>query len=146
MNLYKHQAIQFVVMIIVGMLFNPMNVLAYRVSDLFISLTLFYGGVLMASNMMWAHEIIHYLSMGHFNKYVFIVGIALSILTTFLLLKEQLFVNDAQWLRRMIPHHSTALTTTHNIYNKTKNVVVKQLAGNIIKAQEDEISLMKSLL
>ena len=36
-----------------------------------ISLTLFYGGLLMASNMIWGHEIIHYLSMGHFNKYIF---------------------------------------------------------------------------
>ena len=46
-----------------------MNALAYRINDLYLSVTLFYGGILMASNMVWAHEIIHYLSIGHFNKY-----------------------------------------------------------------------------
>ena len=71
-DIYKNHIIMFIVMVIVGMLFNPMNILAYRFSDLFISLTLFYGGLLMASNMMWAHEIVHYLQMGKFNIYVFL--------------------------------------------------------------------------
>ena len=58
---FKREFIMFIIMVIVGMLFNPMSMLAYRVSDLYNSLTLFYGGLLMASNMIWAHEIIHYL-------------------------------------------------------------------------------------
>lgn len=145
MKIFKHQSIQFIVMIIIGMLFNPMNMLAYRLDDLYISLTLFYGGILMASNMVWVHEIIHYLSMGHFNKYIFIIGILLSISLT-VILRQQLFINDAQWLRRMISHHSTALTTTHKIYNKTSNINVKKLATDIITAQEKEITQMKSLL
>ena len=78
-SLYKRQIIMFIVMVIIGMLFNPMNILAYRFSDLYISQTLFYGGLLMASNMMWAHEIVHYLSMGHFNKLVFLFGISFHI-------------------------------------------------------------------
>jgi len=133
-------------MIIVGMLFNPMNILAYRINDLYISLTLFYGGLLMASNMIWAHEIVHYLSMGHFNTYVFLFGIILSVLVSILLLRRQLFVNDKQWLRRMISHHSTALTTSNKIYNKTNNPTLKKLANEIIDTQEREIQLMKSML
>jgi uncharacterized membrane protein (DUF106 family) len=136
----------FIVMVIIGMLFNPMNLLAYRFSDLYISQTLFYGGLLMASNMMWAHEIIHYLSMGHFNIYVFIIGIVLSIIITMFLLRNQLLVDDKQWLRRMISHHSTALTTSHKIYNKTNNPKLKKLAKEIIDTQEKEIQLMKSML
>ena len=146
MKTNKTHIIMFIVMVIVGVLFNPMNVLAFRINDLYLSLTLFYGGLLMASNMMWAHEIIHYLSMGHFNKYVFLIGIVLSISFTILLLRKQLFVDDEQWLRRMISHHSTALTTSHIIYKKTKNDRVKKLAGDIIETQEKEIQLMKSLL
>ena len=46
----------------------------------------------------------------------------------------------------MIPHHSTALTTTHKIYKRTKNPKIKKLAKEIIDAQEKEIQLMKSLL
>jgi len=145
-SLYKMQIIMFIVMVIIGMLFNPMNILAYRFSDLYISQTLFYGGLLMASNMVWAHEIVHYLSMGHFNMLVFYVGIILSIGVSILLLRQQLLVDDKQWLRRMIPHHSTALTTTHKIYNRTNNPKIKELAKKIIDTQEKEIQLMKSML
>jgi hypothetical protein len=136
----------FIVMLIIGMLFNPMNVLAYRFTDLYMSHTLFYGGLLMASNMMWAHEIVHYLSMRHFNILFFFFGIALSTFVSILLLRQQLFVDDKQWLRRMIPHHSTALTTTHNIYNRTNNPKIKDLAIKIIDTQEEEIRIMKSML
>ena len=112
--------IKFTVMIIVGVLFNPMNVLAYRIKDLYLSTSLFYGGILMASNMLWSHEIIHYLLKGHFNNFVFFIGILLSIFTTVILLRQQLFIGDKQWLKRMISHHSTALTTSNIINKKTK--------------------------
>lgn len=132
-------------MTIVGILFNPMNILAYRISDLYMSLTLFYGGLLMASNMMWAHEIIHYLSSGHFNTFLFCMGIVLAF-TISIVMREQLMVGDTQWLKRMIPHHSTALTVSHKIYNKTANPNIKKLASNIIKTQETEIKEMKEIL
>ena len=144
--LYKPQIIQFIIMIIVGVLFNPMNMLAFRIDDLYLSLTLFYGGLLMASNMIWAHEIIHYLSMGHFNEYIFYIGIILSISITVGLLRRQLYVNDEQWLRRMISHHSTALTTSQKIYSRTKDPKLKKLAKEIIETQEREIQQMKSML
>ena len=144
-SFYKSKIIMFSVMVIIGMLFNPMNILAYRFSDLYISRTLFYGGLLTASNMMWTHEIVHYLSIGHFNVFIFFIGIILSISIS-LLLRQQLLVDDKQWLKRMIPHHSTALTTTHKIYNKTNNPKIKDLAKEIIDTQEKEIQLMKSML
>tara|TARA_B110000483_G_scaffold3779_1_gene4434 strand:- start:1512 stop:1955 length:444 start_codon:yes stop_codon:yes gene_type:complete len=144
-HLYKSKIIMFMVMIIIGILFNPMNILAHRFTDLYLSLTLFYGGLLMASNMVWAHEIVHYLSMGHFNMLFFSIGIVLSI-SIAILLRQQLLVDDKQWLKRMIPHHSTALTTTHKIYNRTDNPKIKKLAKEIIDTQEKEIQLMKSLL
>jgi len=133
-------------MVVIGMLFNPMNILTYRFTDLYLSFTLLYGGILMASNMIWGHEIIHYLSMGHFDMLVFSAGIILSISVSILLLRQQLLVDDKQWLRRMIPHHSTALTTTHRIYNRTNNPKIKDLANEIIETQEKEIQLMKSML
>lgn len=145
-SLYKKQIIMFIVMVIIGMLFNPMNILAYRCTDLYISYTLFYGGLLMASNMIWSHEIVHYLSMGHFNMSKLSIGIFLSISVSILLLRQQLLVDDKQWLKRMIPHHSTALTTTHKIYNKTNNPKIKDLAKEIIDTQEKEIELMRSML
>ncbi len=147
-GLYKRQAIMFVVMVIVGVLFNPMNILAYKITDLYLSLTLFYSGLLMASNMIWAHEIVHYLYMGHLNISTFIIGIILSIGVS-ILLREQLFVTDKQWLRRMIGHHSTALTTTNKLLktnNFKQNPKIYRLAKDIIYNQEREILFMKSFL
>ena len=149
-SLYKRQAVMFVVMVIVGVLFNPMNILAYKITDLYLSLTLFYSGLLMASNMIWAHEIVHYLYMGHLNIFTFIIGIILSIGVSILLLREQLFVTDKQWLRRMIGHHSTALTTTNKLLktndNFKQNPKIYRLAKDIIYNQEREILFMKSFL
>ena len=141
----RNQLIMFIIMMLVGIFFNPMNILSYRFSDLYFSLTLFYGGVLMASNMIWAHEIVHYLSNKNININMFLTGIVLSILVS-LIMRNQVLVNDKQWLKRMISHHSTALTTSNKIYKRTKNEGVKKLAKEIIDTQEKEIKLMKSML
>lgn len=146
MNILKHQSIQFIVMVIIGILFNPMNVLAFEFKHLYFSLTLFYGGLLMASNMVWAHEIVHYLAHGKFNWKIFIIGIIMSIAITLFLLREQFLVNDNQWLKRMISHHSTALTTSKKIALRTKNEKVRKLANEIIETQEREIKQMKDLI
>ena len=145
MNNLKYQSIMFIIMVFVGISFNAMNMLVFRFDDLYLSLTLFYGGLIMASNMMWAHEIIHFIYHGRINIIIFSIGIILTILSTFII-RSQVFVDDNQWLRRMISHHSTALTTSHKIKNKTQNPKLKQLAEDIIDTQEKEISQMKQLL
>lgn len=133
-------------MMFVGIFFNPMNILAYRFNELYLSLTLIYGGILMASNMIWAHEIINYLTMGHFNFNTFLVGVCLSVMVSLFLLRSQFQIDDSQWLRRMISHHSTALTTSHKIKTRSQHPQVIKLAEDIIQTQEKEIKLMKSLL
>jgi len=146
MDIVNYQIIQFIIMAIIGISFNPMNMLLYRTNDFYFSLTNLYGGILMGSNMMWAHELVHYFSMGHFNINVFTIGIILSLFVTFLLLRHQYLVSDRQWIRRMISHHSTALTTSHNILNKTEDRRIKNLARGIIETQEREITFMKKFL
>jgi len=63
-----------------------------------------------------------------------------------ILLRNQLFVNDKQWLRRMIGHHSSALTSSNKIIDRTDNKKIKSLSKNIIETQTKEIDLMKSML
>ena len=123
-----------------------MNILAYRFNDLYLSLTLFYGGLLMASNMIWAHELVHLIAMKHCNYTVMGIGVVLSLCVSVFLLRSQWMIDDTQWLRRMISHHSTALTTSHNIYKKTKDPKDKKLAKEIIDTQEREISQMKDMI
>lgn len=145
-HLLKHQLIQFVIMVLIGILFNPMNILAYTIKDIYFSLTLFYGGLLMASNMIWAHEIINFLTTNIFNVYVFCFGIILSVSISIFLLRDQYLVSDKQWLKRMISHHSTALTTSNIIKSRTRNNKIKELSNDIINTQQKEIKIMKDLL
>ena len=133
-------------MLIIAIVLNPMNILLYQVEDFYFSLTLFYSGLFMVSNMMWAHEVIHYLYTGQINLIIFSIGIILAISSGLLLLRNQFLVNDKQWLKRMITHHSTAITTSKNIHRKTKSNKIKQLANEIIDTQLKEIQLMKKYL
>jgi hypothetical protein len=142
----KNQVILFSVMFCVALLLNPMNILAYDISHLYLSTTLILTSGYMASTMLWSHQLVHYFQMGHFNKKIVTFGILLSLLFIFLL-RSQTIVTPNQWLRRMIPHHSTALTTTTRLLNN-ENVDDKtfRLAKNIILTQQKEIDFMKSLL
>lgn len=144
-SIIKYQLILFLIMFLIGFFLNPMNILAYRFSDLYPSTTLVYSSLFMASNMIWAHEVVHYLAMNHINIYVVIVGIVMSI-TMAIILRTQLFVTDKEWMKRMIPHHSTALTTSNIRLKNSDNVNVKNLAKNIIYTQENEIDYMKAIL
>lgn len=144
--MFKHHLIQFIIMFFIGLTLNPMNILAYRLNDLYLSLTLVYGAAFMASNMIWAHELVMVLS--HYSKLnytVIIIGILMTLITG-LLLRSQFKVSDNAWLRRMIHHHSTALTTSTKILKNTTNQQIKELATEIIKTQEKEITQMKKLL
>ena len=137
-------------MFFVGVLFNPMNMLAYNISHIYLSYTLIYSGLLMASNMIWSHQLVHYFQMGHFNLNVFLTGIVMSLFIVFVLLRGQLFVGKKEWLKRMIGHHSTALTTTKKLLKERKNIDrmpnIYGLAKDIIYNQEREIMFMKKYL
>ena len=141
----KHHVIMFIVMVVVGVCFNPMNMLAYRFEDLYLSLTLVYGGLIMASNMIWAHELIHLLHHGKMNNIVFFSGIVLTGIFT-LIIRQQVLIDDKQWLRRMISHHSTALTTSLKIKDRTDDDELKKLSQEIIDTQEKEITQMTHML
>lgn len=144
-NLYYTEFLMFGVMFIIGTFLNPMNMLIYRFEHFYISLTLIYSGLFMASNMIWVHQILHYFNTGHLNFLILVLGIVVTVII-FFLLRKQILVDEKQYLKRMITHHSTALTTSRHILNKSKDKRITELAKDIIKTQESEIKLMKSLL
>ena len=77
------------------------------------------------------------------NLYLLIFsGIALFVY----LYRNQVAVNDKQYLEGMIEHHSMALLTSEEILKKTDNYDVSKLAKNIIQQQNDEIKIMRELL
>ena len=141
--------VMFIVMFFVGIFLNPMSLLAYRLSDLYISLTLIYGGLIMASNMLWSHQIVHYINHGMIDKKIFLLGISLSLFFVFMA-RKQIMVDGEEWLKRMISHHSTALTTTTKLLedenNFRNNPKLYRLAKDIVYNQNLEIILMKTFL
>ena len=143
--MFKHYIYMFIVNLLLGLTLNPMNLLAYKFSDLFLSLTLFYGALIMSFNMIWSHEIISYMVSRKFNVNIFLIGLMLFFIVL-ILMRTQFMVTDNEYLKRMISHHSTAITTSKKIIKKTNNKNLKTLAKEIIDTQEKEIILMKKLL
>jgi len=136
----------FVGSLVIGLLFNGMNVLAYRLRDLYLSTTLVLSALLMAFLMCALETLMYYSSKATPERGgLFVLFLVVSLLTA-LILHKQCSVTDSQWLKRMISHHSTALTTSHQIRNKTKNPRVSRLATDIITTQEREIKEMMGIL
>ena len=77
------------------------------------------------------------------NSYAILFAL-LAILTY--LYRNQIAVNDKQYLEGMIEHHSMALLTSEEILKKTDNYDIAKLAKNIIQTQNDEIQVMSELL
>ncbi len=73
-----------------------------------------------------------------------LAGSILVFALTFYFVRTQAFIGDTQWMRAMIPHHSSAILTSSEA--DLSDPEVKELADEIIKAQEKEIALMKHLL
>lgn len=146
MTIFSQQAILFTVMFFSALFLNPMNILAYQTDHLYPSLTLIYASLYMASTMICTHQIVHYFQMGHFNITVFGIGLIMMLLFIWVL-RSQIGVTSQQWLRRMIPHHSTALTTTKKLLENEKiDEKTFRLAKNIVMTQQQEIDLMKNIL
>ena len=112
---------------------------------IYLSATRFYMSVLMITPMgilMIAFMRIMYKNK-KLNAIILMTSIALFILA-FAGLRTQSFISDKQYIRAMIPHHSSAIMTSKHA--NLKDPEVKELAASIIKSQEKEIEQMKQML
>ncbi len=73
-----------------------------------------------------------------------IIGSIAIFFSALFLVRAQKPVDDVLWMRAMIPHHSIAILTSKRA--AIKDPEVKQLANDIIKAQEKEIEEMKAMI
>ena len=73
-----------------------------------------------------------------FGGAIIVFGLALY------LVRSQATVDDVSWMKAMIPHHSIAILTSSRA--KISDPRVRQLADEIIKAQELEIKEMEALI
>jgi hypothetical protein len=62
------------------------------------------------------------------------------------LYRNQIAINDKQYLEGMIEHHAMALFQSEEILKKTDDYNIAKLAKNIIQTQTDELTFMTDLL
>ena len=131
--------VSFVIMYII-MFLNVFEIAHYHTS-----LTRIYMTLLMISAM----AVLMMLMMGNMypDKKVnmgIIVGGTLIFIVTLIGLRSQIPIGDVQYMKAMIPHHSSAILTSERA--NIKDPEVKKLADDIIKAQRKEIAEMEAAI
>lgn len=109
------------------------------------SLTRFYMTTLMIATM--AISMLLFMWKMYPNRKINMAIIAfatISFFGTFYLLRTQTPVSDIQYMKAMIPHHSSAIMTSSNV--EFEDAELKKLAEDIIIAQEKEIKQMKEMI
>ncbi|KQR71195.1 hypothetical protein ASF92_07355 [Pedobacter sp. Leaf176] len=77
------------------------------------------------------------------NRIIYIFSSAVFLLS-FWMLRSQIAVTDAQYIKAMIPHHSSAIMTSRHA--DIQDLELKKLSLSIIASQEKEIREMKTML
>jgi len=77
------------------------------------------------------------------NNFVIVLSSCVFLLSL-TCLRTQFSIGDRQYMKAMIPHHSSAIMTSKNA--SIEDPRVRSLADSIIKSQQHEIARMKQLL
>ena len=127
-------------------MFGVMYLNSYDIIDhMFWSETRAYMALLMASTMaiVMLAFMLHMYQSRTINTGIF-VGAVIMFIAALAVVRSQTTVDDVDWLEAMIPHHSIAILTSERA--KISDPRVRQLADDIITAQEREIAEMKTLI
>lgn len=109
------------------------------------STTRVYMAILMVAPMV----IVMMLMMGKMyqNKKlntIIVIGAIIVFILTLIGLRTQTPISDVQYMKAMIPHHSSAIMVSKQA--NIKDPEVKKLSDQIIQSQEKEIAEMESML
>ena len=104
-----------------------------------------YMSIIMALFMILIEIIMHDQSYNIFSSHWYISLFILIVIFIYLY-RNQIAINDKQYLEGMIEHHSMALFTSDEILKKTDNYDIAKLAKNIKSQQTDELRVMNELL
>ncbi len=114
-------------------------------AHVYLSLTRLYISVLMVTPMA---VLMLFLMPEMFknkkNNAMIVSTSALVFIVTLFLLRTQTPIADIQYMKAMIPHHSSAILTSK--YADIQDPEVKNLSLQIIESQEQEIAQMKRIL
>lgn len=129
--------------------FVVMYAVMFLNSDLFEHVMLSFTRTYMTILMIAPMTIIMILLMGSMYKNkklnAIIIGTAIVVFCgTLALLRYQIPIKDVQYMKAMIPHHSSAIMVSQGATFEDPEVA--KLAKEIIEAQEKEIAKMKAMI
>jgi tyrosine-protein phosphatase YwqE len=104
----------------------------------------FYISCIMALLMGLLEVGMHDFYMGSFST-IFYLALSFVLIIFIHLYRNQVYIQDKDYLNEMIEHHSMAILTSEEILQKTSSERVKRLAENIIATQQKEIDYMQQL-
>jgi uncharacterized protein (DUF305 family) len=138
---------KFLVMLVISffIMYIVMFLNVDRIAHYHTSMTRIYMALLMVAPM----AVVMMLMMGKMypdkKKNVFIIVGAFIVFAVILAaLRTQTPISDVQYMKAMIPHHSSAILTSQEA--DIKDPEVKKLAEQIIKTQEEEIAQMEKII
>jgi tyrosine-protein phosphatase YwqE len=105
----------------------------------------FYISTIMALLMGLLEVGMHDYYMASFST-IFYLALSFVLIIFVHLYRNQVYIEDKDYLNEMIEHHSMALLTSEEILQKTSSERVKRLAENIAATQQKEIDYMNQLL
>ena len=141
----KEIIIMMIMMFISGLL-SSMNNWVDKISDIQFHINDIYMSLLMCgwSLILMGIYYIHYK--------ILIIGIIVTLIIMYCI-RNQIFIDETQYLKGMIPHHSMAVLMSKKLIEKenktnTFNLIplVKKFINNIIDTQNNEIKFMKTIL
>lgn len=129
--------------------FGVMYILMYAMVDDFLNavpnLNQFYMAGLMTAAMVIIEIVVMSAMYQEKTKNVFIGLASLLLLIFFWLgIRSQLFIDNNQFLKSMIPHHAGAILMCKNA--NLEDIELQNLCQNILDNQQAEINLMKQKL
>jgi len=105
----------------------------------------FYMSVIMALLMGLLEVLMFDIHMRIISLYYYLI--LFFMLSIFIYLyRNQIYIEDKDYLTEMIEHHSMAVLTSEEILQKTQSERVKKLAQSILTTQEKEIEYMRQLI
>ncbi len=134
-----HSNIQMSFLMLLSGLCTTMNIWAKNFNDIRLSMNDVYMIFLMTSWMFFFMAILQK------NINMFFIS-SFFILVNIIGIRYQIFVNEKQFVKGMIVHHSMALTMADKLEKKgIQSKELEKLVHNIQKTQTEEIKIMKKL-
>jgi hypothetical protein len=120
-------------MIISGLL-STMNIWVDKLDDIRFSINDAYMILLMSGWMFL------FMGMIYHEINIFFIGLLLVIINIWCI-RNQFLITETQYKLGMIPHHSMAIHMSKKLLEKNNNISL--FLENIIKTQENEITILK---